>query len=46
MRKASDLWGVKTLEGEPIVNREHLLDYTPSVNFDIDENFQIGENGS
>ena len=39
-------WHQKKVDGEPIVNRGHLLAYTSSFNFDIDGNFKIGENGS
>ncbi|NST06244.1 DNA/RNA non-specific endonuclease [Enterococcus faecalis] len=39
-------WHQKKVDGEPIINRGHLLAYTSSFNFDIDGNFQIGENGS
>ena len=39
-------WHQKQIDGDPIVNRGHLLAYTSSFNFDIDGNFKIGENGS
>lgn len=39
-------WHQKQIDGNPIVNRGHLLAYTSSFNFDIDGNFKIGENGS
>lgn len=39
-------WHQKQIDGDPIVNRGHLLAYTSSFNFDIDGKFKIGENGS
>lgn len=39
-------WHQKQIDGDPIVNRGHLLAYTSSFNFDIDGKFKIGGNGS
>lgn len=39
-------WNQKTVDGEPIYNRGHLLAYTSSFNFDLDGNYVQGEDGS
>lgn len=39
-------WNQKTVDGETIQNRGHLLSYTSSFNFDSDGNYVQGEDGS
>lgn len=39
-------WNQKTIDGETIHNRGHLLAYTSSFNFDLDGNYVQGEDGS
>lgn len=39
-------WHQKTVSGEAIYNRGHLLAYTSSFNFDTDGNYKKGEDGS
>lgn len=39
-------WNQKTVNGETIQNRGHLLSYTSSFNFDSDGNYVQGEDGS